>query len=59
MDFDQATEEYIAAIREHKLAHAEAVQSTAPEVNLRYLQACERVEKAGERWRKLWPQSRN
>ncbi len=56
-DFDQITEEYIQAIREHKMAHIEAMRSNEEETSRKYLAACARVDEAGERWRKAFQRS--
>ena len=56
-DFDQITEEYIQAIREHKVAHVEAMQSDDEEINRKYRAACARVDEAGECWRKAFQRS--
>jgi hypothetical protein len=53
-DFEKATGEYIDAIREHALAHVEAMQSVDEAINRRYQEACERVEEAGRSWRAFW-----
>jgi hypothetical protein len=54
MDFDQITEEYVRAIREHKIAHVEAMRSNDEATNRNYSAACAHVNEAGERWRKAW-----
>ncbi len=50
-EFDQITEEYIQAIRDHQLAHVEAIDSDDEAVNEKYRAAWTRVEEVGNRWR--------
>lgn len=49
-DFEQITSDYIAAIEEHKKAHAEIMESHNEETERRYSQAVTSVEKLHGRW---------